>query len=222
MNSPTVKKRIMLVDDHPMTRLGLAQLLNQQNDMTVCGQLSSTREALDRVVKTRPDLLITDLSLEGKSGLELIKDIQAVAPEIRILVLSMHHETLYAERALRAGARGYVMTSSDGDLILDAVRHVLDGRIFLSPKISDMILAHFSGSPRQSKRTAMQILSDREFEIFELIGEGCTTQEIARRLSISIKTVDVHRQHLKQKLKLPESTSLVQYAVRWVVTQERM
>ena len=215
------KKRVLLVDDHPMMRQGLAQVINQQEDLTVCCEAGDAREAMQRVESGKPDLAVVDISLEGKNGLELIKDLQALHPEVPILVMSMHDESLFAERVLRAGARGYVMKKEGGEAVLKAIRQVLSGKIFVSEKMSMRILENFSGVHSAKSHSPIETLSDREFEVFELMGEGCITREIAKRLHISPKTVDVHRQHLKEKLNLPSATSLIQHAVRWVETQNQ-
>jgi DNA-binding NarL/FixJ family response regulator len=173
------------------------------------------------IASSKPDLVVLDISLEGKSGLELIKDIQALHPEVPVLVMSMHDESLYAERVLRAGARGYVMKKAGGEAVLQAIRRVLSGKVYVSEKMSEKILEIFSGARLAKSKSPIEMLSDREFEVFKLIGEGCITREIAERLHISPKTVDVYRQNLKEKLKLPNATSLIQHAVRWVETQNR-
>lgn len=214
------RKKVLLVDDHPMLRSGLAQVINQQADLTVCAEAGEAGEAMQKVESTRPDLAVVDISLEGKSGLELIKDLQAVHPQLPVLVMSMHDETLYAERALRAGARGYVMKKSGGEAVLQAIRQVAAGRIYVSEKMSMQILDTFAGTRSGESKSPIKNLTDREFEVFELIGEGCATREIAKRLHISPKTVDVYRQNLKEKLKIPNGTSLIQQAVRWVETQK--
>ncbi len=221
--SPTrnPKKRVLLVDDHPMLRQGLAQVVNQQEDLMICGEAGDANEAMQRIASSKPDLAVVDISLEGKSGLELIKDIQVLHPEMPILVMSMHDEALYAERVLRAGARGYVMKKSGGEAVLQAIRQVLSGKVYVSERMSAQILNNFAG-PRSTKHhSPIEMLTDREFEVFKLIGEGCTTREVAKRLYISPKTIDVYRQNLKEKLKLPSATSLIQHAVRWVETQNR-
>ena len=215
------KKRVLLVDDHPMMRQGLAQVINQQEDVMVCCEAGDAREAMQRVESGKPDLAVVDISLEGKSGLELIKDLQALHPEVPILVMSMHDESLYAERVLRAGARGYVMKKEGGEAVLKAIRQVLSGKIYVSEKMSMHILETFSGVHSAKGNSPIETLTDREFEVFELMGEGCITREIARRLHISPKTVDVHRQHVKEKLQVPGGTSLIQHAVRWVESQNR-
>lgn len=215
------KKRVLLVDDHPMMRGGLAQVINQQEDLRVCCEAGDAAEAMARISASKPDLAVVDLSLEGKSGLELIKDLQALHPEVPILVMSMHDENLYAERVLRAGARGYVMKNAGGEVVLQAIRQVLSGRIFVSEKMSAQLLELFSPARPVRHQSPIGSLTDREFEVFKLIGEACITREIARRLHISPKTVDVYRQNLKEKLNLPNATSLIQHAVRWVETQNR-
>jgi len=215
------KKKVLLVDDHPMMRQGLAQVINQQEDLVVCGQADDANGAMQLIASAKPDLGVVDLSLEDKSGLELIKDIQALYPELPVLVMSMHDESLYAERVLRAGARGYVMKKAGGEVVLQAIRQVLSGKVYVSENMSAQILDRFSGVRSAKSQSPIETLTDREFEVFELIGEGCTTPEIAKRLRISPKTVDVYRQNLKQKLKLPSATSLIQHAVRWVETQNR-
>jgi len=216
------KKRVLLVDDHPMMRGGLAQVINQQEDLLVCCEAGDAFEAMQRIASSTPDLAVVDISLEGgKSGLELIKDIQALHPEVPILVMSMHDESLYAERVLRAGARGYVMKKAGGEAVLQAIRQVLSGKVYVSERISAQILDNFAGTRSAKHRSPIEMLTDRQFEVFKLIGEGCITREIAQRLHISPKTVDVYRQNLKEKLKLPSATSLIQHAVRWVETQNR-
>jgi DNA-binding NarL/FixJ family response regulator len=213
------KKRVLLVDDHPMLRQGLAQVINQQKDLTVCCEAGDAGEAEQRITSSKPDLAVVDISLEGKSGLEFIKDLQALHPEVPVLVMSMHDESLYAERVLRAGARGYVMKKAGGEAVLQAIRQVLSGKIYVSERMSAQILEKFSGARSAKHQSPIEMLTDREFEVFQLIGEGCVTREIAERLHISPKTVDVYRQNLKEKLKLPSATSLIQHAVRWVETQ---
>jgi DNA-binding NarL/FixJ family response regulator len=214
------RKKILLVDDHPMMRSGLAQMINQQADLVTCGEAGNAREAIQRIASTQPDLALVDISLEGgKSGLELIKDIHSLQSQLPTLIMSMHDESLYAERALRAGARGYVMKKAGGEVVLQAIRHVLAGKTYVSEPMSTQILNSFAGARSAKHRSPIATLTDREFEVFKLIGEGCTTREVGARLHISPKTVDVYRQHLKEKLALPNATSLIQHAVRWVETQ---
>ena len=215
------KKKVLLVDDHPMIRGGLAQVINNQKDLMICGEAGDASAAMRCVASSRPAIAVVDISLEGKSGLELIKDLQVLRPEVLILVLSMHDESLYAERVLRAGARGYVMKRAGGETVLQAIRQVLSGKVYVSERMSAQILDDFAGIHSARHRSPIEMLTDREFEVFKLIGEGCITREVADRLHISPKTVDVYRQNLKEKLKLPSATSLIQHAVRWVETQDR-
>jgi DNA-binding NarL/FixJ family response regulator len=215
------RRRILLVDDHPMMRSGLAQMINLQPDLIICGEAGDAREAMLCIPSLKPDLAVVDISMEGKSGLELIKDVQAMHSGPPVLVMSMHDESLYAERALRAGASGYVMKKAGGEVVLQAIRHVLSGKTYVSEPMSAQIVNRFAGAREGKHCSPIQMLTDREFEVFKLIGEGCTTREVGARLNISPKTVDVYRQHLKEKLDLPNATSLVQHAVRWVETQNR-
>ena len=213
------RKRILIVDDHPMMREGLAALITAQPGLAVSGQAADAREAMRAIESIRPDLVLMDISLPGKSGLEAIKDIQAVAPGLAVLVLSMHEETLYAERVLRAGARGYVMKQEGGKRIMEAIRAVLEGKVFVSEKMSARIMDAFTGHHAKGGATTVAGLSDREFEVFQLIGQGRSTKEIATQLHISVKTVEVHRVNIKARLHLTTSPELVHYAVRWVESQ---
>jgi DNA-binding NarL/FixJ family response regulator len=197
-----------------MMRQGLAQLISAEPDLTVGWEADNAGQVLDLVAKHQPDLMIVDISLPGKSGLELIKDIRVLRPEALILVVSMHDEALYAERVLRAGARGYIMKQEGGKKLMAAIRHVLSGQIYVSEKMAAKILETVSGH-RSGGSSPVENLSDREFEVFQLIGNGKSTREIAAHLHISIKTVEVHRANIKEKLKLKSATDLVHQAVRW-------
>jgi DNA-binding NarL/FixJ family response regulator len=212
------KKRILIVDDHPMMRQGLAQLINNESDLAVCWEADTAAQALTMVSSHKPDLVLADISLPGKNGLELIKDIRALSPSALILVVSMHDETLYAERALRAGARGYIMKQEGGKKLMTAIRQILTGQIYVSEKMSARILEIFSGR-RAESASSMEKLSDREFEVFQLIGQGKGTRDIADQLHLSVKTVEVHRANIKEKLKLKSATDLVHQAVRWAEAQ---
>lgn len=212
------KQQVLIVDDHPMMREGLAQLINHEADLTVCAQAGAAAEAFELVEKTSPDLALVDISLPDKSGLELIKDLHTFYPGLPMLVISMHDESLHAERALRAGARGYIMKQEGGEKLLQAIRQVLGGHIYVSHKMSARILETFSGRRARASRSPIERLTDREFEVFSLIGQGVGTREIAKRLSLSIKTIEVHRANIKQKLGLKGATELVRHAVRWVET----
>jgi len=216
-NEPA-KKRLLIVDDHPMMRQGLAQLINNEPDLAVCWEADNAGQAIDVASQSQPDLVLADISLPDKSGLELIKDIHALRPGTLILVVSMHDETLYAERVLRAGARGYIMKQEGGKKLMAAIRKVLAGQIYVSEKMSARILEFFSGH-RAEAASPIEKLSDREFEVFQLIGRGKGTREIADYLHLSIKTVEVHRGKIKEKLKLKSATDLVREAVRWTEAQ---
>jgi DNA-binding NarL/FixJ family response regulator len=220
-SAPSVPpKGILLVDDHSFMRDGLAQLINRQPDMKVCGEAGDPAEALRQLAKAKPDLVLTDLTMPGRSGLEFIKDIVAAEPTMAVLVISMHDEAVYAERVLRAGARGYIMKGAGGENLLTALRQVLRGEVYVSPQMSARILAGLSGSKPRGSTSPIEKLTDREFEVFQLIGQGKSTRDIAEQLHLSPKTVDVHRTHLKEKLELKDATALIRHAVRWVETQQ--
>jgi DNA-binding NarL/FixJ family response regulator len=212
------KKRIFIVDDHPIMRQGLAQLINHEPDLEMVGEASDARTALTGVLEARPDLAIIDISLPGKNGLELIKDLKASSDGVLMLVHSMHDESLYVERVLRAGAHGYIMKHEGGKKVMDAVRKVLRGEIYVSPEMSGKILEIFSGR-RPSSTDPVEALSDRQFEIFQMIGQGKGTRAIAESLNVSVKTIDAHRAHIKEKLGLKSGNELVRFAVRWVENQ---
>jgi DNA-binding NarL/FixJ family response regulator len=212
------KKRILVVDDHPMMRQGLAQLVGAETDLVVCGEAENAESALDCISTMKPDLVLADISLPGKNGLELIKDFQALQPGLPVLVISMHDESLYAERVLRAGGRGYVMKQEGGKKLMLAIRQVLGGQIYVSEKMSALILEIFSGRRGGAESSPVENLTDREFEVFQLVGEGKGTRDIAEKLHLSVKTVDVHRTNIKKKLKLESATELIRFAVRWSET----
>jgi DNA-binding NarL/FixJ family response regulator len=213
------KQGILIVDDHPMMREGLAQLIEHESDLCVAGQADNAAQALQAIGTLLPDLALVDISLPDKNGIELIKDLQTLHPQLPVLVVSMHDETLYAERVLRAGARGYIMKQEGGKKLMQAIRHVLHGQIYVSERMSAKILEIFSGRRAESVKSAVECLSDREFEVFQLIGQGQGTRQIAEHLHLSIKTVEVHRANIKRKLELKNATDLVRYAVRWTEAQ---
>lgn len=221
-NKPAGQQRveIFIVDDHPMMREGLARLINNEPDLRVCGEAGAAGEALQSLSAAKPHLVLVDIALPDRSGIELIKDLQAIHPELPVLVISMHDETLYAERVLRAGGRGYIMKQEGGKQLMQAMRRVLGGQIYVSEKISARILESVSGRGLGRYRSPLEKLTDREFEIFQLIGQGHGSRQIAEHLRLSIKTVEVHRLHIKEKLRLHDATSLVRFAVRWVETQK--
>jgi DNA-binding NarL/FixJ family response regulator len=217
--APPDRRRILLVDDHPFMRAGLAQLIDRQPDVCICGEAGNPAEAMQAIAKLKPDLVLSDLTMPGRSGLEFIKDLIAYEPKLNVLVVSMHDEVVYAERALRAGARGYIMKEAGGENLLTAIRQVLRGEVYVSPKLSARILESMSGAKPRGSSSPIAQLTDREFEVFQLIGEGKSTREIAAQLHLSSKTVDVHRGHIKEKLNLKDTTALIRHAVRWVETQ---
>jgi DNA-binding NarL/FixJ family response regulator len=213
------KTRILIVDDHPMTREGLVHVINHQPDLVVCGEAESAAQALDILDSSRPNLLLIDITLPGKSGLELIKDVKAMQPELLMLVISMHDESLYADRVLRAGARGYITKHEGGEKLIEAIRRVLSGKIYVSESMSAHILEIFSGGQTGLDRSSIEKLSDREFEVFESLGEGLSSQQIAKRLHLSAKTVDAHRANIKTKLNIKTTAELISIAARWTSHQ---
>jgi DNA-binding NarL/FixJ family response regulator len=217
----TQPRRILLVDDHPFMRMGLAQFLNTQPDLVVCGEAGDPREAMLQVEKSRPDLVLLDLNLPGKGGLELIKDIRVLYPELPILVLSMHDEPQYAPRVLRAGARGYIMKSEPVTRMADGIREVFRGKMVVSDRMASLILEIFAGSGSGEGNLPETRLSDRELEVLALVGSAQSTRSVAQRLNISMKTVEAHRANIKQKLGLSSSQELVRYAVCWVEEGDR-
>ncbi len=206
------KRRIFLVDDHPVLRAGFRCLLEAEPNLQVCGEAESARKAFDRIQAASPELIIVDISLPGPSGIELIKGLKARFPALRILVLSMHDEALYAERALRAGAKGYVMKQAPTEDLLTAVRRVLNNEIYLSQSLSTQLLGAFV-SQKRDPGPILKKLSDREFEIVRLIGKGFTTGETAKELGISSKTVESHRGNIRRKLNLRSGAELVRFAL---------
>ena len=216
--SERAKKRILIVDDHPMMRDGLRQLIANEPDLEVAGEADDVAEALQQAEKLKPDLAIVDITLRSSSGLDLIKDLHIRSPQTAVLVLSMHDESLYAERVLKAGGRGYIMKQEGGKRIIEGIRQVANGQTFVSPAVSAKILDSFSGHSR-SEKAAVEQLTDREFEVFQLIGQGRSTKEMADKLHVSVKTIEVHRVNIKEKLKTPTAPDLIRYAVRWVEAQ---
>lgn len=210
------RKRLLLIDDHPFMRAGLAQLIDRQPDLIVGGEAGNPAEAAQVMAGGLPDLVLTDITMPGRSGLDFIKDLHAQHPHLPILVVSMHDETIYAERALRAGARGYIMKEAGGERLLEAIRRVLGGNVYVSAALAETIMNNLSARRPRGSSSPIEKLTDREFEIFQLIGRGKSTRDIAQELHLSTKTVDVHRSHIKEKLALTDATALVRHAVRWV------
>jgi len=212
------KRKILIVDDHSVVREGLATVISQQPDLTVCGQVDSAAAALTAAATLKPDVAVVDISLEGRSGLELIKDLHYQHPQLPVLALSMHDELLYAERALRAGARGYVMKKESTKDLIAALRRVLEGNIHVSERLTSRLLQQVAKSEPLPTRSPVELLSDRELEVFERIGRGEGTREIADQLHLSIKTVSCYRQNIKTKLNLKTSTELVTHAIHWAAS----
>ncbi len=213
------KRRVLLVDDHPMTREGLAAIINRQADLEVCREAGNPAEAMSALAQLKPDLMVTDMTMPGRSGVEFLKDVHAMQPELPMLVFSMHDEMLYAERALRAGARGYVMKDAGSAKLLEVIRLVLSGQSYVSTQMSARILDAVTGRRPRGSTSPIEKLSDREFEVFQMLGGGMSTKEVAKALHLSPKTVDVHRGRIKEKLQLKDAASLIHQAVRWVETQ---
>lgn len=209
-----VAHKVLIVDDHPILREGLAQLIDQQSDLTICGQFEDAAHAFEAVGALKPDLALVDISLKGSSGVELLKNIKANHPKMLVLILSMHDESLYAERVLRAGASGYIMKQEATEKVLEAIRKVLAGEIYLSEKMSTKLMHQLIGGKANATGSLMERLSDRELEVFGLIGQGRGTRQIAEQLHLSVKTIESHRAHIKEKLNLKNATELVHRAIQ--------
>ena len=213
------RKRVLVIDDHPMMRAGLVQLINNQPDMIVCAEAGQPTEVFAVISQARPDMVLTDLTMPGRGGLDFIKDLLALRPELPILVMSLHDELIFAERCLRAGARGYIMKEAGSVNLLAALRRVIDGQTHVSPSVSESIMGNLSARKPRGSSSPIHALSDREFEVFERVGQGKSTREIAEEMHLSPKTIDVHRANIRAKLGLKDVTALVRYAVRWLESQ---
>jgi DNA-binding NarL/FixJ family response regulator len=211
--------RIFVVDDHPLVRESLSNLIDRQPNLSVCGQAGDSATAFDAVVRLQPDVVLLDLSLPGESGLELIKKLQSLPHPPRMLVLSMHDETFYAERVLRAGALGYVTKHETTDKVIEAIRRVLTDRVFVSEKVATQLAVKFVGTRLPPDSSPVERLSDRELEIFRLLGRGHGTRRIAEELNLSIKTVQAHCANIKEKLGLNDAAALMHEAVRWIAQE---
>ncbi len=210
------KIKVLLVDDHPILRAGLGRLINQEADMMICGEAEDGPTAFDLVGTLNPDIAVIDISLKGSNGIELVKNLKARYPELPTMVLSMHDESLYAERALRAGSLGYIMKEEAIGQVLVAIRKVLQGEIFLSEKMKGKMLQQMASGRGKVVSSPIEQLTDRELEVFRLIGEGCSTRQIAGQLHLSVRTVEAYREYIKSKLSLKNATELVQHAFHWV------
>jgi len=213
VNKPKIK--IFLVDDHPLVREWLANLIHQQPDLVVCGESEDAPQALQEISIAKPDVAIVDISLKRGSGIELIKNLKAQHPGVAIIVLSMHDERLYAERALRAGARGYIMKSETAKKVITAIRQVLDGKIYMSESLAAVFAEKFVDGRLLTSGSLVERLSDRELEAFQLLGNGYETRQVAEMMKVSMKTVQAHCAHIKEKLKLTNAAELLREAVRW-------
>ena len=220
LDEPT--RRVFIVDDHPLVREFLTNLIQNQSDLTVCGQAGNSADALSGVIALKPDVAIVDLSLNGELALELIKNLRALAPETAVLVLSMHDEVFYAERALRAGARGYVMKRETTGKVVEAIRLVMRGKMYVSAQLSAQLAEKFVLGGESAKISPIARLSDRELEVFELMGRGWETRRIAEERHLSIKTVQAYCARIKDKLDLENATVLLREAVRWVESQSKV
>jgi DNA-binding NarL/FixJ family response regulator len=217
----TKKIRVLLVDDHPLVREGMTNLINQQRDLEVCGEAGNEPEALQLISIVKPDVAVVDISLETGSGIELVKNIKATYPKVKTLVLSMHDEMLYAERALRAGARGYIMKREAAKKVIQGIRAVHQGQIYIGEKISMMIAGKFAEGWTAEPASPVEQLSNRELEIFELLGQGQNTRQIAEHLNVGFKTVQAYCARIKEKLGLANAMELLREALRWQETRHK-
>jgi DNA-binding NarL/FixJ family response regulator len=210
------KRTVLIVDDHPIVRQGLAQVINQEKDLEVCGQAEDAHEAMEAIRQLNPDMVIVDISLKDTSGMELIKDLKIRHPDLPVLTLSMHDEAVYGERALRAGARGYVMKQEATGKVVTAIRRVLAGEVYVSDGLSAKMVSKLVGGGARTASSPADSLSDRELEVFRMIGEGFGTREMAEKLHLSVKTVETYRAHIKDKLGLQDANELLRTAIQWV------
>jgi DNA-binding NarL/FixJ family response regulator len=216
--APMARKfTVLLIDDHPIVRQGLALLISREPDLTVCGEAEGARSGLQAVANLHPDIVVLDLSLSGPDGLDVLKEIRMKSGDLPVLILSMHDETIYAERALRAGANGYIMKQEATEKVLVAIRRILHGDIYLSERLTSTMLNQFVHGTASAKRSPVVNLTDRELEIFRLIGEGHSTRRIAEELHLSVKTIESHQARIKEKLALRNARELVQHAIEWSV-----
>jgi len=219
-NNQAAKKKILLVDDHPIFRHGLTELLDRQVDLVVCGHADSAPTALEQMRQLKPDLAILDITLRGTDGIELVKLMKAEAPHLPILVLSMHDESLYALRALKAGALGYVMKADGVQPVLDAVYRALQGKLFVSKRLGEKLIFKAIHTSESDSPSPVDRLSDRELEVLVMLGRGHSTRSIAKEINLSVKTVETHRAHIKEKLGFAHAHEMVRFAIDWVAHQE--
>jgi DNA-binding NarL/FixJ family response regulator len=219
-NSPPAKRQVLIVDDHPIIRYGLALLINREPDLMVCGEAEDTQSATKAIVSLRPDIVILDISLGGPDGLELLKQIRARDTNLPVLVLSMHDEATYAERVLRSGANGYIMKQEATDRVLTAIRCILEGQVYVPDRVASKLLRRYAHTSTVTAETPLAALSDRELEVFRLIGGGRSTRQIADTLQLSVKTVESYQAHIKEKLELLNARELQYYAIQWAVSEK--
>jgi DNA-binding NarL/FixJ family response regulator len=217
----TAKARVLLVDDHPIVRQGLGQLINEELDLSVVSEAEDFQQALTSLESTPVDVAIVDISLKERSGIELIKEIRSRHPDLPILVLSMHDESLHAERVLRAGAKGYIMKQEATEQVMNAIRRVLRGEVYLSERMASRMVNRLVAGPQNVGGSPIERLSDREFEVFQMIGHGVGPSEIAEKLGLSVKTVETHRERIKEKLNLASGSELIRYAMQYVMDEMR-
>jgi DNA-binding NarL/FixJ family response regulator len=215
------KAKILIVDDHPLVREGLADLVNKEKDLVVCGQAEDAYQAMEAIRELKPDMAIVDISLKETSGLELIKDIKIQHPGLPVLTLSMHEESVYAERALRAGAKGYIMKREATKKVVTAIRKVLRGQLYLSEKMMTRLVRKFVDGKPESGTSPIDRLTDRELEVFSLLGRGNGTRQISEQLHLSVKTIETYRSRIKEKLNLTSGTELLQHAFQWVNSESK-
>jgi len=214
------KKMVFVVDDHPIVRQGLTLLINQESDLAVCGEAEEMHSALSAILAVRPDILIVDISLNGPDGLELLKNIRMSSPRLPVLILSMHDESIYAERALRAGANGYIMKQEATEKVLEALRRIVNREIYVSDRVANKMLQQYIGGNAVAQRSPVADLTDRELEVFRLIGDGHSTRQIAEELRLSVKTVESYQAHIKEKLSLRSARELMQHAIQWSISEK--
>jgi DNA-binding NarL/FixJ family response regulator len=216
--APQVKKfRVLLIDDHPIVRQGLALLIDREADLSVCGEAEGAHSAYDAIATLRPDIVLLDISLSGPDGLDVLKEIRMKTGSLPVLILSMHDESIYAERAMRAGANGYIMKQEATEKVLVAIRRILQGGVYLSDRLTNTMLQQFVHGTPTPKTSPLVNLTDRELEVFRLIGEGHGTRQIADELHLSVKTIESYQAHIKEKLSLRNARELVQHAIEWTV-----
>ena len=215
------QSQVLLVDDHPIVRQGLQQMIDREPDLVVCGEAEEARSSLIAIATLKPDIVVMDISLIGPSGIEILRSIRQTDTKLRVLVLSMHDETVYAERALRAGANGYIMKQEATEKVLVALRRILGGEVYVSDRIANKMLKQFVGGAPASRHSPVDDLTDRELEVFRLIGEGHGTRQISDELHLSVKTVETYQAHIKEKMGLRNARELVQFAIQWAIGENQ-